>query len=515
MSARLRLLSTLKKIQTLPLYPFLFVAYPIVAFVGNNVNEVEAYLLWRPLLVSLAATAILFPLLYVFLRNWDRAALLLTVVIFLFFTYGHIYLFLKTVELSDFIAGRHRYLLPLWLGIGAMATWQIAFRGLKPQASPALLNLVSLLLLVFPLFQITSYSIQRAQAQKAVQESTQAHAASLPLGYAPDIYYIILDAYGRADALEEMFGYDNSAFISYLESTGFYVANCSLSNYSQTMLSLPSSLNFNYLSQLSNELTQKTETRAPLRALSQKNATRAFLEQQGYQIVSFATNFPVSEWKDADYFLTPPPEGMNDFEIAFAQTTLWRVPLDFAEQPLEKKSSEWYRRRTLFTLQHLEETIPGIPSPKFVFVHLIIPHPPFVFDATGGEVNPFISEIGSFPPPEIYEMGYPDQVTYINLRMEKLIPILLEASPNPPVIIIQADHGPQLPDLLERQLKILNAYYFPDNQDGLYSSISPVNTFRVILDKYFGQSYPLLEDVSYYSFHRYPYDYTVVPNTCR
>ncbi len=105
------------------------------------------------------------------------------------------------------------------------------------------------------------------------------------------------------------------------------------------MLSLTSSLNFDYLDSLTSSLTVNTDTRAPLRALGQYNNVRKFLVSQGYNIVSFATNFPVSEWKDANYFLSPPPQGMSDFEIMLSQTSLWRVPMDMVDEPPERVSA--------------------------------------------------------------------------------------------------------------------------------------------------------------------------------
>jgi hypothetical protein len=50
-------------------------------------------------------------------------------------------------------------------------------------------------------------------------------------GLFPDIYYVILDGYARADILDELYGYDNSRFLDYLERHGFFVAETSHSNY--------------------------------------------------------------------------------------------------------------------------------------------------------------------------------------------------------------------------------------------------------------------------------------------
>jgi len=56
---------------------------------------------------------------------------------------------------------------------------------------------------------------------------------------------------------------------------------------------------------------------------------------------------------------------------------------------------------------------------------------------------------------------------------------------------------------------ILNAYHLPgDGNSQLYDSISPVNTFRVIFNQYFGADLKLLEDRSYYSPPNQPLELT-------
>ena len=504
--------SLLQKLQALPLHPLLFAAYPVLALVGININEVEPTVLWRPLLVLVFCAVLLLIVIGLISKDWHRAALLLSIFIFLFFIYGHLYGYLKKIEIAGFIPGRHRQMLPLWLVLGTIAAWWVLRKLRNPAAWTPVLNLLSVFLLIYPTFQTVSYVIQREQTERAALAAAQAKGATLPLGYAPDIYYIILDAYGRADVLEEMFGYDNLPFLQSLESRGFYVAECAQSNYAQTMLSLTSSLNFDYLDSLTSSLTSDEDTRAPLRALGQYNNSRKFLDAQGYNIVSFATNFPVSEWKDANYFLSPIPQGMNDFEIMLAQTTAWRAPMDMTDEPPERASAEWYRRRTLSALEQMETIVPDIPSPKFVFTHLVIPHHPFVFGPNGEELNSIESGVPDF---EEYKAKYPDQVTYINQRITAIIDLILQTASNPPVIVIQGDHGPAPFDVTERRMKILNAYYFPDNPEGLYPTITPVNTFRLIFSKYFGQRYPLLQDRSIYSAYDVPYNYEEVPNDCK
>lgn len=503
--------SLLQRLQTIPLHPLFFGVYPVLALVGININEVEPSVLWRPLLVILLSVLVFLTAFGLFSRDWHRAALLLSIFIFLFFIYGHLYGYLKRIEISGFILGRHRQMLPLWVGIGLLGAWWVMRKARNPAAYTPILNLFSIFLLIYPTVQTISYVIQRKQAEKAARAAAEAKGATLPLGYAPDIYYIILDAYGRADVMKEMFGYDNTSFLQALESRGFYVAECSQSNYAQTMLSLTSSLNFDYLDSLTSSLTPDEDTRAPLRALGQYNNARKFLTSQGYNIVSFATNFPVSEWKDANYFLRPVSQGMNDFELMLAQTSAWRAPMDMTDKPPERTSAEWYRRRTLSALEQMETTVPDILSPKFVFAHLVIPHHPFVFGPDGKELNSIEAGVPEF---EEYKIKYPDQVTYINKRITAIVDLILQTAQNPPVIVIQGDHGPAPFDVIANRMKNLNVYYFPENAEGLYPTITPVNTFRLIFNKYFGQNYPMLEDRSLYSAYDIPYNYEEIPNDC-
>jgi hypothetical protein len=110
-----------------------------------------------------------------------------------------------------------------------------------------------------------------------------------------------------------------------------------------------------------------------------------------------------------------------------------------------------------------------------------------------------------------YLSRYPAQVQFVNQKMEKVIDSILTNSSQPPVIIIQGDHGPgsrldwDSPgrSCLWERTPILNAYHLPgEGADLLYPSISPVNTFRVVLNAYFGTDLPLLPDKTYFTSHR-------------
>ena len=114
-----------------------------------------------------------------------------------------------------------------------------------------------------------------------------------------------------------------------------------------------------------------------------------------------------------------------------------------------------------------------------------------------------------------YADGYRDQLNFVNTMAVRTLTEILESSSVPPIIVLQADHGPgarlrwesvEETDLRER-MSILNAYYLPGVDPGeLYPSITPVNSFRLIFNLYFGTGYRLLEDENFFSSPTRPYD---------
>lgn len=498
------------RLQVLPLHPFLFAAYPILALLAVNTSEVDAASGWRSLFLSVFTAGLFLLVFYALLRDWKRAALLSTIVLILFYSYGHVYILLKGINRGGFYLFRHRTLIPLWIVLGAVLIWWVSRRSFRTQPATYLLNLVGLFLLILPLFQLTSFLLQSRSSQ------TESNTAVLRLQVEktpPDIYYIILDGYGRADVLENEYASDNSDFLNTLRDLGFYIAECSQSNYAQTQLSLASSLNFNYIDMLSDRFVTGSDDRTGLDALIHHSAVRQSLEAAGYQTVAFATGFLATELRDADYYLSPEHSvgALNEFENLLLETTFARLLQDTNRFGLQTSGSELFRERTLFTLDALDE-LSYIPGPKFVFVHLIVPHPPYVFGPTGGPVEP--AEVGTTKTQE-GASHYRDQVIYINSRMEEILPRIIENSSIPPIIVLQGDHGPTVASSPRSRMSNLSAYFLPGMDNPAYPTITPVNSFRVIFNEYFGQHLELLDDVSLYSDYTDPFNFRVIQNTCK
>jgi len=306
----------LNKFFKFPWYVFFLVLYAILSLLTQNLGQVDSSVVFRSLLVSLAPTYVAMLLVNISIRDIQQAGLIVAFLAVLFFSYGHVYLAIKNLQLGEILVGRHRFLIFVWLLFAVVGVWGI----LKKQQSETLtgnLNFILFILLLFPLIQITLYELKNVDSQ-SFENIQRGEPISEDL---PDVYYIILDAYGRSDVLKENIGYDNTSFLNDLEELGFYVANCSQGNYSNTEISLASSLNFNYLNQLSEELTAETTDRSLVWGFVKHNAVLGKFISFGYTIHAFQTEFSISDVEPVDFLYVAPQRGFNDFEGLLIQTT--------------------------------------------------------------------------------------------------------------------------------------------------------------------------------------------------
>jgi hypothetical protein len=509
------------RLSAFPWHPLLIALYAPLELGARNVGQVPLSYIDRSVIVSGLLAAIILLTCWVFLRNRQRAGIAATIIIVLFLAYGHLYNFVQDAQISGFLWGRHRYLFLAWLVLAGLGIWwAIRKAGNYPSLTPTL-NLISMFLLVFPFIQLIVYEVRTTEVQGSESASDQRQEISHQVqardtSQLRDVYYIILDAYGRSDALLDSFGYDNSSFLRKLEEMGFYVASCAQSNYSKTDLSLSTSLNMNYLTELDSALIPGNTDRVPLWNLIKENQVQKRFQGLGYQTIAFETGFYFSRLNHLDVFFTPQRKGFNEFEILFVRTTLARL-LDDAGwlARLHYTPEDRKRELILFDLEKLEE-IPTLPGPKFVFAHLVIPHQPFVF-GPGGEplvIAEKMNKGNTYYTKRDYETGYINQAQFISERIVQVVESIISKSSVPPIIMIQGDHGPSHTDK-ETRMAILNAYYFPAAQPELYDSITPVNTFRILFNTYFGTHLNVLEDVSYYSEYPEAYQFEVIPNQCQ
>jgi len=507
----------MRKVPFHLLAPFFLAVYPIVFFYGMNFYQIELADVLVTSLASLLVAVVVLLVSALLLRSWPRALFVTSLLLLLFFTFGHVYEITRHIRIRYFPFDKQPNLLILW---GVLALAGIIFALKKPERLPGVNRYVGMIAGFLLVMNILNISYNAVTASAPPLPESGAFEVQTP-NQLRDIYYIVLDEYSGNDVLVDQLGFDNSQFIQSLEERGFSVPSDARSNYYATHFSLASSLNMQYLDHLYGHRTDDLE---PLFAMVRHNRTLLTLKRLGYTYIHFATGFPVTRnnpYADILYnghdekrirlgdFIEfdPKPLRINDYHLALSRTTLLLPFVDTVE-------IEDSRARTLYNLEKLAE-IPRMPEPTFVFAHFILPHFPYVFDRDDGPVNPDQPVDGQIVDQEKYTLqaDYIDQLIYTNRVISQLVDTILEQSTIEPIILIQSDHGYRwiCPDCFEQTraqlrvwdadhyanviLPIFSAYYLPDGgQDLIYPTISPVNSFRIIFDHYFGANLGLIED---------------------
>lgn len=516
----------MSKIKHWSIHPLLFAAYPVFTLFASNIDQIKSTAIVRSLLLSVVAAVVIWLILYLMMKDWRRSAILVSLYLVLFFSYGHIYHYLEAHSILGLFLGRHRVLAILWLLLTVLGTWAALYKTQETRKVTEALNSIGVALIVMSVVMMLVYSIRINTVDlgqtRVVARDGQIYLHSSP--QMPDIYYIVLDAYAREDVLKKKFDLDNSAFIGELEKMGFYVADCSQSNYGFTNFSLASTLDMDYMDKISERYLGGKMDLIWLPELLQENEVRQNLEQLGYTIVSFENDYFNLLWDDADVIYRKNPDRLskerlfpdiNGFEAMLIHESAALLLTDslsiYATRliPIENLPDSEHREIILYMFEKLKEIPLAVESPKFIYAHFVAPHFPIVFDSEGEPVT--LAEDADL---ETYIAGYRGEVIYLNKKILEIVHEIIVVSATPPVIIIQGDHGDDKSEAGNR-MKILNAYYLPGiDKSKLYPIISPVNSFRLVFNEYFGGNYDLLPDKSFYSLQANPLDYTEIPNPC-
>ncbi len=505
----------------IPIHPVLFALFPLLTLYAHNIGEIAVSEIVRPIAYALIASLGIWGIVAVCTHHVRKSAIIASILAVAFFSYGHV-VNLTPPPVKTFIAP-----------VGLFALTVVVILLIKSRRafipSTSILNIASVGLVIQPCVLIgpniwktlSPIELNRQLLEEAaklgglnIQEPRRiASISPSDAARLPDIYYIILDAYGREDSLKTFFQWDNSRFLSALEQRGFFVAQKSRANYDHTPLCLASSLNMAYLDPLTPHFGTTSHLDAA-RKLLDNNAVAANLSKHGYHYVYVWSGADLTKVLTADLVLQSKSQISNFENQAIGITALNSNP------EIERKGYDRHRDFINVAFNELSN-VARLPYPKFVFTHIISPHPPFVFGPNGEPVNPKGPETiadGSTLLKDItreeYQRGYVAQLQYINRRVIDSVDTILKHSRSRPIIIIQGDHGSRMTLDWESRNKtdvreafsILNAYYVPDNlRSHLYDSITPVNSFRVILSELFGEEYPRLPDRSFYSTEAHPY----------
>jgi hypothetical protein len=491
------------------LHSFLLGAYPIVFLYVHNLEKVRLPQLVWPLVTVFGATFLLLILLRPLIRDAGKRGFVVSLFLIYFFSYGPLLGLDFNIRLSvrgNMLLAHEVVLFLVLTCLMGLAVFFLLRSRRDPLPWAQFLNITALVLISLQIGLAVKARVTDSPARATPQAEIRAGTIPSEL---PDIYYIVLDGYGRSDVLREYYDFDNQLFLGELRSRGFWVGEKSASNYMVTMASLVSALNFNYIQELFPGDPEHQDIPVESELLLESRAA-FFLRGVGYQTVAFATGYWLTECLGADHYFRP---GL--FIDEFQNMVLNSTPIPYLLEVGKAPSYNQHRERILFALTKLAD-LSEIAGPKFVMAHLVCPHPPFIFGRNGEAVSPdrpfvwadgrhYIKAGGTRSE---YVEGYRNQVDFLNGELLAAVNGILENSPTPPIIILQGDHGPGLrldrrnfaaSDLRER-FGILNAIHLPSKDaDTIPHDLAPVNNFRLVFDHVFDTGLGLIANRHYFN----------------
>ena len=534
-------MNKLGKKSTKKFHPFLVAIFPVLIIYSQNIGRVEIGELFLPIIL---AAGLAFGLYYFFkliIKNENKSAIIVTLILIILFSYGHIYYLLNDVTLNEFDIGKNRYLIPafgLLLGIGIFFTIKIKT---ALDNTTSIVNVISIVFVLVAIVNVSLVATEISSCDKcAIQELFyeridfssyfEPHEFSTSENEKlPDVYYLILDEYARSDALLEYHEFNNNEIINFLESKGFHVAKNNFANYPMSVQSIPATMNLQYINFLADEIGSEVRNYKPLNekdyGLYANNQVIKNFKEMGYKIVTFNT-FALHLHENPLSDLTVCHRNIHLLDNRLVDT-LARITI--FGYFVERWSEGEMRQVTVCALDEFSEVSEQFDEPVFAWVHVMMPHPPWIFGPNGEHVTPG-KPLLITDNPEFRDSGwepkrqYIQQVQFANKKIVQVVENILEKNSNT-IIIIHGDHGtawdvnwfePTKEDVYQR-LRNFDAIYFPDEEkrDMLLDNRTLVNTFRTIFNAYYDSNYELLENKMYWGWNAKPYYFEEVTNDLR
>ena len=496
------------------IHPVLFAIIPILMLVSLNLDEIFLENSALLFLVIVPSTLVLWYLLNLLIKDKMKSGLIISLGLVLFFSYGHFLNVLRDVVIEDLVIGRHRHLLSSFGIIFAIGVYSILKTKKNFSDFTTIANVIAIVILLISVSNISVYALENSDNDRSILNDRLNYDDGLPTSfdYTPNVYYIILDAYTSSKVLKDVFDFDNQDFISQLNERGFRIAENSHSNYANTYLSLTSSLNMEYVNYFTDAVGVDSSDRKLSYQLYSDNNIMNIFKSLNYTLVNSHPFFDVITLSGYEICTNAP--FTSQLEVI-----LWKSTILF---PIFTTNAEYFHiDRVLCQFSELSSLHNSTKEPFFAYMHFLLPHSPYVFDPSG---NLKEVQINSANTLEERKLAYTDQVQFTNKKIIETIDKILLESDSPPIIILQGDHGSGMlikavganwyninDDSITERMSIFNAYYLPDqNTDLIYDSITPVNSFRLILNAHFNANYELLEDKSYFSDYVHPHNFTDV-----
>lgn len=482
-------------------------------FIYSGYNELFGFLsagfVLANLFFLLLAVAFIYLISILVFRNKTKASVFTFFVTLLFLVFGYLQDVIKSSALPSFI-NKYSFQLP---AVFVILIILLIYVKKSRSNFRELFNFLNLLFIILLLSEIPN-SIRRYRLDKSVHNlidfrfnalNEYKPSSSTSDSLKPDIYFLVFDAMGSSKSIQNGLGKDNSQLDSLLHQKGFYVAANARSNYNWTIHSLSSTLNMDYLPSWIAPVMNDPKVYFWGSSSILDNSLIEILRKEGYQTHSYQQiSFGNKDWPEKTYF-----DYLRAYHYSF-KTLPGRIYRDIFWNYL-KINAAFIRKKQITSIvergrakkEYFDTTKSLIKitcskegKPKFVYGHFMIPHEPYVFDSSGNikSAEEMLKENA-----KTSDEAYFEQLVFARKAIDELVTYIQLHNKKNTVIIVEGDHGyrTEKGNKTGYTFQNFNSFYFPDQKyDQLYDSITPVNSFRIVINKYFKGNLPLLKDSS-------------------
>ena len=495
--------------KSLPFHPLMVVSFQVLTIYAINVNITNISTVVALLLLSISVTVLLFFFLSYVTNDVKRAAIVVTFLCFLFFTYGRLYDAISVLSVFKGVIGRHRYLLPLYIIVAIFVILWIYRSQLFVKYIESIthfLNMSGIALVLgavsIAVINLDWIAFERdifTKSNNSVKENENNRGSQGKIkDIRPNVYFIIFDSYASHNVLNKYYGWDDSGVVDALRSHGFIVNINAHSNYPFTTLSLATTLNMQYIHEDKGFIDAISKQKYLSEHIKQNKVIERF-KSEGYEILNNGGFFPKRN-RSVNNIMSIFSDEFGDLviQVSFLRILESRYILD---------------RNRIDIINQIEylkfSPVPKIPT--FIFEHVMCPHLPQSFKADGSRPEFYDLYQGTYE-----EKNYVEQVRFIGTQIIGIIDSIRLRDPRA-VIIVQSDHGFGAPmgnyllnstmppiEFIDAQYGMISGIYTPPDFI-IPERITPVNLFRYIFNNLFEAKYDILPDRAFYTPNKEPY----------
>jgi hypothetical protein len=478
--------------------PLLFAIYPSLFHYANNAAMLRFSSLTRMLIIHTSLAAVVYVIFLIIIRHPYKAAIASALLLVFYNIYGILYNFLFSM---DIVRIDHFTLLPFVILIVIYtSSWLSKMENINSVIVWKLLTFIIFAVAIFNLVKIISFEWQKVTLSTYIAPDSTKSEVTMN-NNDPDIYYLVFDEFSGFEPMRNYWKYEEvDDFVNFLKSKEFFVAENSHSVTGSTIYELSTRLNY---------LTYPCcdQTRTYLEAIANNRAAN-YLKDRGYSTIAFEeirSIFPTDISFQFDYLFENDPSSpsvssaiFDEFGVLVISNTMLSAFSRYYLPHLNDQGLVNHRNMIYFTIDKLAN-LSDIPNPKFVYVHLLLPHVPFMFDEYGNVLDEQYQYNWN------YYLG--NYIFSIRVIREMVNTIFSISDPNrPPVIILQSDHGARNQIIGDNKDTLLQNFPESYKTSILFSlslpgcdtsaipqDIDPINTLPIVFNCYFGAGIPLVD----------------------